>query len=42
VAVGADADLCLLDAPLAEVLADPAAERVRATVIAGELVHLAQ
>lgn len=41
VEVGAPADLCLLSAPLAEVLAEPSAARVRATVIAGELVHIA-
>lgn len=39
VAVGAVADLVLLDAPLREVLASPAAERVRATLIAGAVVH---
>lgn len=38
VVVGAAADLCLLRAPLAEVLAQPGAEQVRATVIAGEVV----
>jgi predicted amidohydrolase YtcJ len=37
VAVGAAADLCLLDSPLAEVLADPSAERVAATLIGGEI-----
>jgi predicted amidohydrolase YtcJ len=40
VAGGAAADLCLLDAPLAEVLAAPSAERVRATLVGGRLVHL--
>jgi len=37
--MGAQADLCLLDAPLREVLADPAAERVRTTMIDGRIVH---
>jgi predicted amidohydrolase YtcJ len=41
VAPDAPADLCLLDGPLEEVLAAPSAKRVRATVIAGEVVHLA-
>jgi predicted amidohydrolase YtcJ len=36
---GALADLCLLDGPLADVLQEPAAERVVATVIGGEVVH---
>jgi predicted amidohydrolase YtcJ len=40
IAVGAPADLCLLDAPLNEVLAAPDAGRVRATLVAGRLVHL--
>ncbi len=35
VVVGAPADLCLLDAPLRDVLAQPSADRVRATVVAG-------
>lgn len=35
---GVPADLCLLDAPLAEVLAAPSAERVAATLVAGRLV----
>jgi predicted amidohydrolase YtcJ len=35
VTVGAAADLVLLDGPLAEVLAEPAAGRVRATLMAG-------
>jgi predicted amidohydrolase YtcJ len=39
VKVGARADLCLLDAPLAEVLADPNASRVRNTWVRGRLVH---
>lgn len=39
VAVGAPADLCLLDAPLREVLATPDASHVRATLIAGRVVH---
>lgn len=38
VAMGARADLCLLDAPLAQVLEAPAAERVAATLTDGELV----
>ncbi|WP_068164949.1 amidohydrolase family protein [Rhodococcus phenolicus] len=37
VRVGADADLVLLDRPLAEVLEAPHADRVRATVIRGEV-----
>jgi hypothetical protein len=37
VELGAAADLCLLRAPLAEVLAEPGAEQVAATVIAGEI-----
>jgi predicted amidohydrolase YtcJ len=39
VKVGARADLCLLDAPLAEVLADPNASHVRNTWVRGRLVH---
>jgi len=39
VAVGAAADLCLLDAPLREVLAAPAAGRVRATLVGGRVIH---
>jgi len=39
VAVGAVADLCLLDAPLAQVLAEPSAERVAATLIGGAVVY---
>ncbi|WP_421937530.1 amidohydrolase family protein [Phenylobacterium sp.] len=38
VGVGAAADLALLDAPLREVLAQPSAERVRATLVAGAVV----
>jgi len=41
VAVGAPADLCLLVGPLRDVLAEPCAERVRATFIAGQLVFAA-
>jgi predicted amidohydrolase YtcJ len=41
IAPGFPADLCLLDAPLAEALAAPAAGRVRATLIGGGIVHLA-
>jgi len=37
--VGMPADLCLLDAPLRDVLAAPGAEQVRATFIAGGLVY---
>jgi predicted amidohydrolase YtcJ len=36
---GAPADLCLLDAPLGAVLADPHAGHVRATWVGGRLVH---
>jgi predicted amidohydrolase YtcJ len=36
---GADADLCLLDAPLDVVLREPSVERVRATVIAGGVAY---
>ena len=39
VAVGAAADLCLLDVPLRDVLAAPDARRVRATLVAGRVVH---
>ncbi len=39
VAVGAIADLVVLDAPLPTVLADPSAERVQASFIGGEQVH---
>jgi predicted amidohydrolase YtcJ len=39
VRVGAPADLCLLDAPLDDVLAEPSAGRVRATLIGGDVVH---
>ena len=38
VAIGAPADLCLLHGPLAEALADPTSDHVRATVIAGALI----
>ncbi len=38
VAVGAPADLCLLDAPLSQVLEDPSSSHVVATVIAGSVV----
>jgi len=40
VVVGAAADLCLLDSPLAEALLDPSSERVRGTFIGGEAVFL--
>ena len=39
VEIGAAADLCLLDAPLADMLAAPSSSRVRATVIGGAAVH---
>lgn len=39
VALGQPADLCLLDAPLADVLAAPSRERVRGTLIGGRLAH---
>lgn len=39
IAVGAAADLCLLDAPLRDVLAAPDAGRVRATFVAGRAVY---
>jgi len=38
IAVGAVADLCLLDSPLKGVLAAPASDRVAATLIGGEVV----
>jgi predicted amidohydrolase YtcJ len=40
VAVGGDADVCLLAAPLAEALAAPSASLVRATLVGGVLAHL--
>lgn len=39
VAEGAAADLCLLKAPLNDVLAQPSAEHVRATFIGGATIH---
>jgi predicted amidohydrolase YtcJ len=39
VKVGARADLCLLDAPLAEVLVNPSASHVRTTWARGRLVY---
>jgi len=36
---GVAADLCLLDVPLAEMLTEPDAARVRHTWVAGRLVH---
>lgn len=39
VAVGAPADLCLLDGPLSPVLETPSSTHVVATVIAGRVVH---
>jgi predicted amidohydrolase YtcJ len=41
VAVGEAADLCLLKAPLRDVLADPSAEAVRATILSGRPTHFA-
>lgn len=41
IAVGAAADLCLLATPLVDALHEPSSDRVRATVIGGDLVHLA-
>ena len=38
VAVGAVADVCLLDRPLAAMLADPTASAVRATIVRGRSV----
>ncbi|MGA0606639.1 amidohydrolase family protein [Phenylobacterium sp. VNQ135] len=40
IGVGAPADLCLLNAPLSEVLAQPSCERVAATIIRGDIVYL--
>jgi predicted amidohydrolase YtcJ len=37
--VGAPADLCVLDAPIGVVIADPSADRVRMTVIDGKVTH---
>jgi predicted amidohydrolase YtcJ len=37
--VGSRADLCLLETPTADVLADPAAAPVRATLVNGVIVH---
>lgn len=42
VSAGAGADLCLLRAPLAAVLAEPTPEWVAATVVGGEVVHRAE
>lgn len=42
VAVGAPADLCLLKVPLRDALAAPDASLVGATLISGEVVHLAR
>ncbi len=39
VQVGAQADLCLLDAPFADVLASPSASHVRSTWVEGRLVY---
>lgn len=39
VEVGERADLVLLDVPLAAALAEPSADRVRATIIGGDIVH---
>lgn len=40
IAAGAPADLCLLDAPLREVLDAPDAARVRGAFVAGRITHL--
>jgi predicted amidohydrolase YtcJ len=40
VAPGVPADLCLLDRPLNQALADPGRQRVRATLVDGAIVHL--
>jgi predicted amidohydrolase YtcJ len=37
--VGAEADLCLLDCPIAEALAEPDAGRVAATFLGGRITH---
>lgn len=42
IGVGSDADLCLLDVPLADVLSTPRAEHVRATLVAGRVVYDAE
>ena len=42
VQAGSPADLCLLAVPLAQALAAPAAERVRATFVGGRLVYTAR
>jgi predicted amidohydrolase YtcJ len=39
VLVGAPADLCVLDAPLDTVLAEPSAEHVVATIVGGAVAH---
>jgi predicted amidohydrolase YtcJ len=39
VAVGSPADLCLLDRPLREALAEPSADHVVATFVAGAVIH---
>ena len=41
VTVGAPADLCLLKAPLKDVLAEPSAEQVAATLVSGSVTYLA-
>jgi predicted amidohydrolase YtcJ len=39
IAPGAVADLCLLDRPWSEARERPSADRVRATIVSGRLVH---
>ena len=39
IAPGVPADLCLLDASLADAVAEPSARRVRLTVVDGQIVH---
>ena len=39
VTVGAEADLCLLDRPLREVLTSPRTEQVRITIIGGQVIY---
>ncbi len=41
VTVGAPADLCLLASPLRDVLASPGRDQVAATLVAGDVIHLA-
>jgi predicted amidohydrolase YtcJ len=37
--VGARADLCLLDRPLAAVYSEPLSRRVAATIVGGQVVY---